>query len=341
MRRHRAVVVAVFVVALVSAFGLSTASPVFASGEQANFSLSQGTFLYPQEPPSGTAIEEIFKNTTILVAGGQATASTNVSISFMYRDQPCTGTAYLTFTGAFTDAMGLLTGSYSFGYDIIYGGGWMGSMRRVGAYTGKVEVGVGPDDLFGKATIPFTGDWTATDYTPAPGGGWEVYSPAWGTDTLRVTFSISGTVPDRDKTILEGFKGTGKVKLSRDGGQTWTDTKPGDEVMADDLISVENVPGTRARIVYRDGSFFSMRPGVLVRCLTGGLQVQQGEVWINLKKQGERFEVVTPTSVCGVMGTEFQVTVSPGVEDEIVLSRVKYKSRVAPGVRPCSTRERR
>ena len=320
MRRHTTVLLAVCVVAVVSVLGACAASPVMAAGGQANFSLTQGNFgLYPQTPPGGTALEEIFKNTTIVVAGGQATASTNVSISFMYRDTPCTGTAYLTFTGAFTDAMSLLTGTYSFGYDIVYGGGWMGSQRQVAAYTGAVETGVGPNDVTGKDVIPFVGDWTITDYTPAPGGGWEVFGTSSGSDTVRVTFSIVGTVPGRDTTILEGFKGTGKVRISRDGGETWSEAKPGDEVGVDNLVSVENVPGTRARIVYRDGSFFTMRPGTVVRTLSGGLQVQQGEVWINLKKQGETFEVVTPTSVCGVLGTEFMVTVVPGVKDEIVL----------------------
>ena len=70
-----------------------------------------------------------------------------------------------------------------------------------------------------------------------------------------------------------------------------------------------NVPGTRADRVFRDGSLFVMKPGSVVRLLSGGLQVQAGEVWINLKKQGQTFEVITPTSVCGVFGTEFQVTV--------------------------------
>ncbi len=72
--------------------------------------------------------------------------------------------------------------------------------------------------------------------------------------------------------------------------------------------------------MFPDGSFF-VHEGrdCIVRLLSGGLQLQQGEVWLNLKKQGTRFEVVTPTSVAGVMGTEFQVIVAPGVKDEIAL----------------------
>ena len=315
MRRHMVVLLALLVTAWVSGFLLLTVSPTLAADEPANFSLTNGTLPSDLTGPGGTAIEEVFGSTTILVSGNRATASTDLSLSFEYEGKPCTGTAYLTFTGAFAAASGLLTGTYSYGYDIVYTT-WMGNERQVGAYTGTVEAVIGQGT---KATLPFTGPWTVTHYRPVPGGGWGDPSPGWGTSTYQVSFSLSGTVPWRTGATLAGLKGTGKVRISRDGGQTWIDATAGEQANVDDYISVEDVSGTRAKLTYQDGSVFVLKPGVVIRLLSGGLQVQQGEVWINLKKQGAAFEVVTPTSILGVMGTELQVTVLPDVEDHVVL----------------------
>ena len=53
---------------------------------------------------------------------------------------------------------------------------------------------------------------------------------------------------------------------------------------------------------------------------TWGIEIKQGEVWLSLKKQGSNFEIVSPHLASrGVMGTELQVIVTPGVKDEIAL----------------------
>jgi hypothetical protein len=308
------VVVAVALLGVGIFFG--EASLATAATDQAAFTLSNGVQSYDDATPGGMALKELFKATSIVVQSGKATGLTNLPIALTYGSKPLTGTAALSLTGSYEDATGLLQGTYYYEYDVVYTSSWFGAERQVGAYNGTVEAALGANvktaDLFLK------GSWTVTHYTPAPGGGWQEASPSWGSDARHVTFTLTGIVPEHG-TVLGGFRGTGKTRVSHDGGTTWTEAVSGEAVTVDDMISVENVPGTRVKIVFPDGSFYLAKSGCIVKCLSGGLQVQVGEVWINLKKQGRAFEVVTPTSVAGVMGTEFQVIVAPGVKDEIAL----------------------
>jgi len=157
-----------------------------------------------------------------------------------------------------------------------------------------------------------------THYLPAAGGGWQEESPGSGSDARHVTFTLTRTVPEHG-TVLGGVRGAGTIRISPDGGETWTEASPGQGLQVDVMVSVETVAGTQAKIVFPDGSTFILKAGTVVRLLSGGLQLTQGEVWLNVKKQGDTFEIITPTWVCGVLGTEFQVTVAPGVKDEIAL----------------------
>lgn len=290
-------------------------SPALAATGQATFTLTNGVQSYDDTTPGGMALKALFKATSIAVQAGKANGLTNLPVSLTYGGKPLTGTAALSLTGTFEDATGLLQGTYYYEYDIVYTSTF-GSERQVGAYNGTVEAALGAGAK--TASLFFRGSWTVTHYTPASGGGWQEYSPSSGSDGRHVTFSLAGTVPQHG-TVLGGFRGTGKIRISHDGGNTWTEAASGEPVTVDDMVSVENVAGTRAKIVFPDGSFYVAKSGCIVKCLSGGLQVQRGEVWINLKKQGRNFEVVTPTSVLGVMGTEFEVIVTPGVKDEVAL----------------------
>ena len=307
--------IAAAVALLLAGILLGEPSQAAAATGQAAFTLANGVQSYVDTTPGGMALKELFKATSIVVQSGKANSLTTLPISLTYGGKPLTGIAALTLTGTFEDATGLLQGSYHYEYDIVYASTF-GAERQTGVYNGRVEAAVGADAK--TASLLFEGSWTVTHYAPAAGGGWEEISPGTGTDARRVVFTLTGIVPNHG-TVLGGFRGAGEIRISQNGGTTWTEAAPGQELKVDDMISVETVAGTRAKIVFPDGSSFIMKAGTVVRLLSGGLQLKQGEVWLNVKKQGDKFEIITPTSVCGVLGTEFQVTVSPGVKDEIAL----------------------
>lgn len=74
---------------------------------------------------------------------------------------------------------------------------------------------------------------------------------------------------------------------------------------------IKTGPNTRVEIAYFDGSLFRLKSDTTLTLLTGGLQLQVGEAFFNLQKQGKAFSVVTPTIVCGVLGTTFSLSVDP------------------------------
>jgi hypothetical protein len=226
------------------------------------------------------------------------------------------GSGSMSMTGTYNPATGRFEGEYHLEFAAVTTGGWFPS-REMNSWDGNFSGRLLGPNTHAQMTVEAT--WTQQYFTPTSGGGWE---PFGGQSHNQVTEmytyrQVNGPTPVQP-TTLQGFKG-GKTRISHDGGTTWTEAAPGQEVMVDDMLSVEDVAGASVRIVWPDGSVFLAKKGSVVRMLSGGIQVQQGEVWLNLKKQGKNFEVVTPTCVTGVYGTEFMVSVSPGVKDEIVL----------------------
>ena len=103
----------------------------------------------------------------------------------------------------------------------------------------------------------------------------------------------------------------GAFKKSSDGGSTWLTVQPGQsvEVTVQDMIRTSN--DTRAKLTFPDGSVFLIKSNTTLVLVSGGIKLRVGEAWFNLRKQGKRFQVVTPTTVCGVLGTAGIVTTSP------------------------------
>jgi len=100
----------------------------------------------------------------------------------------------------------------------------------------------------------------------------------------------------------------GRAALSRNGGGTWLDLGPEPvSVKIQDMLRTE--AETRAELKFPDGSLFRVKSNSRLTLLNDGIQLQVGESWFNLKKQGRTFQVVTPTTVCGVLGTTFDVNV--------------------------------
>lgn len=100
----------------------------------------------------------------------------------------------------------------------------------------------------------------------------------------------------------------GRAALSRTNGVNWLDLGPQPVVVKfQDKLRTEGE--TRGELKYPDGSVFRVKSNSVLTVLDGGMQLQVGETWFNLQKQGRQFQVVTPTAVCGVLGTTFDVNV--------------------------------
>lgn len=98
----------------------------------------------------------------------------------------------------------------------------------------------------------------------------------------------------------------GRAALSRNGGNTWLDLGPEPiAVRFQDMLRSEG--DARAELKYPDGSLLRIRSNTRMTLLKTGVQLQVGECWFGLKKQPGTFQVTTPTTLCGVLGTTFDV----------------------------------
>ncbi|MBP7634313.1 FecR domain-containing protein [Candidatus Ozemobacteraceae bacterium] len=98
----------------------------------------------------------------------------------------------------------------------------------------------------------------------------------------------------------------GRAALSRNGGSTWLDLGPEPiSVRFQDMLRSEG--DARAELSYPDGSLVRIRANTRITLLKTGVQLQVGECWFALKKQPGTFQVTTPSTHCGVLGTTFDV----------------------------------
>lgn len=135
-----------------------------------------------------------------------------------------------------------------------------------------------------------------------------IYSPG---DFVSYTYTWiaedegPATAPSGDTPTLRPIRGT--VYISRDNGATWKLLTKKTQINNSDMIRTEG--DTRAELVYPDGSVFRVKSDSLITVRPNGIQLHVGSSWFDLRKQGRAFEVITPMTVCGVLGTEFSVEV--------------------------------
>ncbi|MFZ4707265.1 MAG: FecR domain-containing protein [Bacteroidales bacterium] len=111
----------------------------------------------------------------------------------------------------------------------------------------------------------------------------------------------------------------GNFTVLRSGGTDWIKGADGMNVTVNDKIKTED--NTRVELNFTDGSLFRIKSNTILTLMAGGIQLQLGESWFNLQKQGTTFQVVTPTAVCGVLGTEFIVSVQKSGETNVGILR--------------------
>lgn len=128
------------------------------------------------------------------------------------------------------------------------------------------------------------------------------------------TYTFKESQESHTITLLRGTASIFKVN-----GDSWTPLEVGksvDIVINDKIKTGEN---TRAEMKFPDGSIFKMKSNTIAALLKAGIQLQVGESWFNIQKQGSTFQVVTPTTVCGVLGTTFSVSVAANGDTETML----------------------
>ena len=111
----------------------------------------------------------------------------------------------------------------------------------------------------------------------------------------------------------------GNFTLLRSGSNDWIKGADGMNVFVNDKIKTGD--DTRVELNFTDGSLFRIKSNTIITLMAGGIQLQIGDAWFNLQKQGTTFQVVTPTAVAGVMGTEFIVAVQKTGETNVSLLR--------------------
>ncbi len=121
--------------------------------------------------------------------------------------------------------------------------------------------------------------------------------------------SIIGTFKAKQTSVILVKLIRGKCSLLKNKENEWSELSIGNpySVTVNDKIKTED--NTRVEMSFNDGSTFRVKSNTILTLMNGGIQLQVGESWFNLQKQGTSFQVVTPTAVFGVMGTEFTVTV--------------------------------
>ncbi len=113
----------------------------------------------------------------------------------------------------------------------------------------------------------------------------------------------------------------GKVLFLKAGSYTWAQVSSGQVLGTGDQL--KTATGARATVTFDDGSRVDLNPGSAFTLKESSPQASEMQLklgslraWIS-KSLNRRFQVKTPTAVCSVRGTEFQIDVAPGGETNV------------------------
>lgn len=96
--------------------------------------------------------------------------------------------------------------------------------------------------------------------------------------------------------------------MRANASHSWIDGKANDHLGIGDKVKAD--ANSLIEMIFDDGSIFRIKSNTLLVYTRGGVDIKgEGEVWFSLVKSGNQFYVKTPSSVVGVLGTEFIVSV--------------------------------
>ncbi len=211
-------------------------------------------------------------------------------------------------------------------------------------YSGKFSVTIKPGDKTVQITYNGSRTQTASGKVPGYGPGEDPnFTGTWG---FTVDYKLEGEILPNDSITpaenhgglsVSNIKGDDLV-FSSNGGQTWKALYPKAEIKIQDTIKTG--PKTFLTLTYADGSTFRIKPNSVVTILSDGLQIQYGDTWLDLRKNGKRFEVITYTTVAGVLGTTFTVSVNNDVTTlKTIEGSIAFKSKVTGKTETVNTGE--
>lgn len=106
--------------------------------------------------------------------------------------------------------------------------------------------------------------------------------------------------------------GKGTVWLKRSGTKDWTEITSSTLVIYpfDAIKTSDDATGVSVTFA-SDRARLNIKSGATVQFDENYLYIQRGDVYVQVRKEGEKFIVVTPSAGHGVRGTEFEVSVAP------------------------------
>lgn len=127
---------------------------------------------------------------------------------------------------------------------------------------------------------------------------------------------ISGEIKTSGRAKLNLTRGS--FKINKYQSNEWVDGISGMKIdLGDKIQSSDN---TRINLTYPDGSVFIIKSNSIVELYGSDmLKIEVGELLFHIGKQGKEFQVITPSSCLGVMGTKFIVTVDNTGNTEVNL----------------------
>ncbi|MBF0407909.1 MAG: FecR domain-containing protein [Candidatus Riflebacteria bacterium] len=100
----------------------------------------------------------------------------------------------------------------------------------------------------------------------------------------------------------------GRAALLRDGGSTWLELSA-EPIRVNFSEKIRTESTGKGEIRLPDGGVIRIKANSIVTFMQDSINLQVGEIWIDLKSQGRSFQVFTPLAVCRVLGTSFEVSV--------------------------------
>lgn len=151
----------------------------------------------------------------------------------------------------------------------------------------------------------------------------------------------SRTEPNKEReNLLSPGYGLSSVKLIRGTAVIKKPNRemrvsPGETIWLEVGDRIETGSDTRVDLVFPNGSVFRIKSNTVLIPEPEGVRLLTGGVWVRLQRQGWNFQVVTPSEILGVLGTEFYVhvdkagnTESYAISNQIWVEDLQKRKRV-------------
>ncbi len=123
---------------------------------------------------------------------------------------------------------------------------------------------------------------------------------------LFLAVSLVGWSANPTGNSLQLFRG--RAAISRNGGTNWLELGP-EPIGVKVGYMVRTEGDSRAEIRMADGSIYRAKGDSVFTLMDWGITMQVGDLWLILPTRQSTFQVVSPTAICGVLGTNFDVRV--------------------------------